>query len=60
VWRPVIAERIRKDVFRIIGENEDPEDERWEFSTGQLVRCEERVFAGGPALIAVEELDEAV
>ncbi len=42
VWRPVDAEDLRDGLFRIISENSSPEDERWEFEPGSLVRCEHR------------------
>ena len=38
-WRPVTAERVRDDIYRIVGAAPDPEDEKWEFFVGQLVRC---------------------
>jgi hypothetical protein len=47
VWRPVEAEPLGDDVFRILSENTDPETEVWEFITGELVVCEPRRFSGG-------------
>ena len=56
VWRPVQAERLRKDFYRIISENPDPGDEIWQFEFGDIVRCEERTFANGESrLVAVEK-----
>jgi CRP-like cAMP-binding protein len=40
VWRPVKAMKIRNNVYKIVSENPNSEDERWQFSTGDLVRCE--------------------
>jgi hypothetical protein len=54
VWRPVLAERISLDCFRITGVNADPEDEHWEFQTGDVVRCEFRQLSEGKRLVAVE------
>jgi hypothetical protein len=34
-WRPVAAEHISADLFRIA--DEPPEDEQWEFQPGQIV-----------------------
>ena len=34
--RPVSAEHIRDDVYRIVGEPPDPEDEKWEYLPGAL------------------------
>jgi hypothetical protein len=57
VFRPVRAEQIEIDVFKIVAENSAPEDEKWEFSTGQRVRCKEHTTPEGkPILIACELL----
>jgi CRP-like cAMP-binding protein len=40
VYRPVKAMKIRNNVYKIVSENPNPEDEKWQFSTGDLVRCE--------------------
>lgn len=52
VWRPVEAEQIRAECFRIVSANPDPEDEHWEFSPGSVVRCERRKLSGGYCLVA--------
>ena len=60
VWRSVQALRLENDLYQIISENPDPEDERWQFSTGDIVRCKERTFADGKtALAAVERISSA-
>ena len=57
VWRPVEAERVDEALYRIISENPDPEDERWEFATGEIVRCVPKVFSDGEGhLVAVERV----
>ncbi len=57
VWRPVQAVWVRGEVFRIVSENANPEDEQWEFSTGELVRCILREFSGGEhGFVAVERV----
>jgi len=53
VWRPVHAEALPHGRYRIVTENSNPEDERWAFSTGEVVRCEERELEGQCALVAV-------
>jgi hypothetical protein len=40
VWRPIEAVPVGDDVYRIVSENPYPEDEHWQFSAGDLVRCE--------------------
>ena len=54
VWRPVQAEKISENVYRISSENEyDREDETWEFSPGTVVICEYRKLYSGEKLVAV-------
>ena len=47
VWRPVDTTHENSGLYRIIGQNPDPSDESWEFTTGDLVKCENRVSSGG-------------
>jgi hypothetical protein len=55
VWRPVDAVWQKADVYRIISENPNSEDEQWEFRTGELVRSREARFSGGETgLVAFE------
>jgi hypothetical protein len=51
VWRPVTAERVGSDRFRLSGPL--PRGETWQFPPGEVVRCEQRVLSGGPVLVAV-------
>jgi hypothetical protein len=61
VWRPVSAEQLREHVYRIVSVNHDPEDEEWQFQTGDIVRCRTQVFSGGETgLVAVEVLPAAI
>jgi hypothetical protein len=61
VWRPVKAERIENDIYRIVSLNEAPEDEQWQFDTGDIVRCEFRVFSGGESrIVAVERIANSI
>ncbi len=61
-WRPVEATPLGDNRFKIISENNDPEDEQWQFATGDIVRCEEQVKAEGArpvrCLVAVERVAE--
>ena len=59
VWRPVKAEHVQESLYRITGENTSPEDEEWEFVTGQVVRCVNRDLSDGPSLVAVELVERA-
>ncbi len=59
-WRPVQAVNTYDNVFQIISENPDPENEKWEFASGSLVRCRSHAFADGTkALIAYERIFNA-
>ena len=51
VWRPVEAERLGGDLYRITSEVQY--EERWEFTTGEIVRCISKVLSGGECLVAV-------
>jgi hypothetical protein len=55
VWRPVAAEHLEGDLYRLL--DETPEGEVWEFATGDVVRCRMRRFSGRPedALVACEK-----
>lgn len=52
VWRPVAAERLGPELFRLMGPV--PADETWAFQPGEVVVCRECGFASGArGLIAV-------
>lgn len=57
VWRPVQALRLEDNLFQIVEENPDPEDEHWQFCTGDVVRCREDYLG---TLIAVEKVSSAI
>jgi len=57
VWRPVTAEPVRDDLYRLI--DAPPEGEVWEFQQGDTVRCRRRQLSGDGGritdyLVAVE------
>ena len=62
VWRPVQGEPLGQGAFRIMSENPDPEDEKWQFATGEVVRCETKELMHGTAkvacLAAVEKIED--
>jgi hypothetical protein len=43
--RGVQARHLRGNLYEIVSEN--PDDERWEFTTGDKVRCKRRRFEDG-------------
>jgi hypothetical protein len=54
-WRPVQAIRLADDLYRIT--DSIPDDEKWLFSPGDVVRCELRDFADELGLVAVERIN---
>ena len=59
VWRPVEALQVGPTQYRIESMNRDPEDERWRFQQGDVVRCESFTFSEGEVgLVAVERVAE--
>jgi hypothetical protein len=58
VWRPVQAEHVGGDLYRLTGEQ--PDDEAWPFAVGDVVRCKTRELSGDwglrePVLVAYEK-----
>ena len=55
VFRPTSAEPMGSALFKVLPtSNYDPQDEKWEFVPGSLVKCERRKLEGEDALVAVE------
>ena len=52
VWRPVEAEHLGGDAYRIVGT--PAEGEEWEFGAGEVVRCSPRMLSDGEQMVAVE------
>ena len=56
-WRPVEAEHLGSELYRIVGEK--PEDEVWAFSVGDVVRCKLQAFQTDcPQLVAHEKANQ--
>ena len=60
VWCPVEATQVRDDLYRIVEVNSDPQDTRWAFNTGALVRCRPTLTRDGKQtiLVAYEQVFE--
>lgn len=59
LWRPVMAEEIGYSVYKIVSDNPSPDDEEWEFKTGDVVICEPRTLfdcTHTGCLVAVEKI----
>jgi hypothetical protein len=52
-WRPVEAEQVGPELFRLTGAV--PAGESWAFQPGEVNCCRERVFAGGERGLAMVE-----
>ncbi len=55
VRKPVLAKSLGDTIFQILSVNERPEDEKWQFSNGEIVRCRTKEPSNGPALVAFEK-----
>jgi hypothetical protein len=53
VWRPVAAEHLGGDIYRLAGTGPD-DTETWEFPPTSVVKCESRKLSGGDCLVATE------
>lgn len=53
VWRPVEAEHVADDRFRIVEQAYERDMESWEFEPGSIVRVERRTLSEGECLVAV-------
>jgi hypothetical protein len=54
VWRPVQAEQVGPNAFRLL--DQEPDDEEWEFPSGSVVTVREKIFSatGAEGLAAIE------
>lgn len=61
VWRPVNAIQVRENIYKIVSDNPDPEDEIWQFKTGDFVRCVSKSLSETDdyqdKLVAVEKIE---
>lgn len=54
VFRPTSAEPVGA-LFKVLPtSNYDPQDEKWEFVPGSVVKCEKRKLQGDEVLVAVK------
>ncbi|MDQ3687015.1 MAG: hypothetical protein M3430_15675 [Acidobacteriota bacterium] len=57
VYRPVQALLANDDAYLIISDSPTPEDEHWQFSTRDIVKCKVRTFSDGVTrLVAYEKV----
>lgn len=55
VWRPVQAEHLHDNVYRILRQPYDRATESWEFEPGDVVCCEEVQSEDGPIVAATRK-----
>ena len=54
VFRPTSAEPVDESLFRVLPTgNYDPNDEKWEFVPGSIVRCDKQTLSGEQVLVAM-------
>jgi hypothetical protein len=53
VWRPVQAEKHADSLYVIVSKNDGSEDQKWQFPSESIVRCESRQLSGKTCLVAV-------
>lgn len=53
-WRPVLAEPIDGNTFRISRHQPSPEGEQWAFPPGSIVRCRRQEMSDGNYTAAFE------
>lgn len=58
VWRPVQAEHLRGNVYRILSQSYDRTTESWQFEPGDKVLCEMIDSSAGRILAAIRKADQ--
>lgn len=59
VWRPVQAEHLHDDIYRVVGQPYDREHESWQFGPGDIVRCEHVASSEGVILAATRRVSSS-
>jgi hypothetical protein len=57
VWRPVQAERLSDNTYRILSQHYDRSVEAWQFEPGDVVLCEMVQSSEGRILAATRKAD---
>ena len=58
VWRPVEAIKIGEGIYRIVSDNQKPDDELWKYVTGDIVRCIRQMLSSGfESIVAIEKIE---
>lgn len=57
VWRPVQAEHLHGNIYRIMDQPYDRAAELWQFEPGDVVLCENIRSEDGPMIAAIRKAD---
>ena len=60
VWRPVCAEYVREDVYRILDQPYDSSVESWQFEPGDEVYCKVVATPNGRLLAAIGKVESSM
>ena len=58
VYRPVRAEALPSGWYRVLSQNDQPDDETWAFDVGDVVACEQRQLSNETHLVVAYRRDE--
>ena len=58
VYRPVQAEALPSGWYRVLSQNDQPDDETWAFEVGDVVACEQRQLSNEIHLVVTCRRDE--
>ena len=58
MWKPIQAERLSDNMYRIIGQPYDRTIEKWQFEPGDMVVCEMIESSDGRILAATKKASE--
>ncbi len=58
VWKPIQAERLSDNMYRIVGQPYDRTIEKWQFEPGDMVVCEMIESSDGRILAATKKASE--
>jgi hypothetical protein len=51
-----LAVNVAGELYRIVEEKIQPEDERWPFEVGSIVKCQSKTTPGGEVILVAQEL----
>jgi hypothetical protein len=60
VWRPVCAEYVREDIYRILDQPYDSSVESWQFGPGDEVHCKIVATPNGHLLAATRKVESSM